>query len=159
MEGTITKGCGKNLPGIYICIRFMRFSAYIVYSLLLTCLFSALSSTPALACGGSKGCCKKETAKTVRKTCCNTSEQTGCDFCKTHKGCKGNCSGKSCPCSHSTNSGFQAFLTQGVFVCPLPEDPSFTKADWYFLNKIPAAVYLSIALPPKIGMDHPFDSQ
>ncbi|MFN4254585.1 MAG: hypothetical protein ACK4Q5_06230 [Saprospiraceae bacterium] len=32
----------------------------------------------------------------------------------------------------------------------LPLTETRTKADWYFLNKIPAAVYLSVWLPPKI---------
>lgn len=127
----------------------VRFLTTISIPIMLVILFTGFSTT-AVACAGSGGCCKKE-VKTSEKSCCkkaNSLDKT----CKDHTACKGSCGDSGCPCPQSScTSNFQA-LASAVFVFPNSWDASdiHTKADWYFLNKIPAAVYLSVWLPPKI---------
>jgi len=127
----------------------MRSIHSIAFSILLVCAFSAAPTAAAFACGTGADCCKKE-AKTERKACCQQTEGHAAP-CQKHKDCGGNCGDNGCPCpSHSTTCGFQPPALMSFEPSRLSVPDALTKADWYFLNKIPAAVYLSVWLPPKI---------
>lgn len=112
---------------------------------LLAFAFSALPTTAASACNKGAGCCNNEAVK-VPKTC---SEAYGDRSGK--NGCGGDCGNQDCPCPHPAPNALSALPTDH-FQTPtqLPLVETRSKADWYYLNKIPAAVYLSVWLLPKI---------
>jgi len=104
-----------------------------------------MPTTTAFACGKDGDCCKKELKK-EGKTCCDAhSERPEKDDC----GSSG--SEHHCPCPHPAPSTLSALPADHFQISErLPLAEARSKVDWYFLNKIPAAVYLSVWLPPKI---------
>lgn len=123
----------------------LRILTAISLPLLLAFAFSAMPKSAAFACGKGADCCKKEDKK-ERKSCCDAHGDR-----PEKDGCGGDCGKKDCPCPHAmpyASSALPADHFQTPTRLPLAETRS--KADWYFLNKIPAAVYLSLWLPPKI---------
>jgi hypothetical protein len=128
----------------------MKFSISILTIYTLIFAFTAMPSMSVFACGQSGGCGEKETCEntTHKKSCCaEEKEQT--QPCSDEKDCSGDCGAKGCQCASS-------FSPVPLFI-PLLENllspTAFLpkKATWYYLNKIPNAVYLSIWLPPKIN--------
>ena len=138
----------QNNKTNYFCVRFkqmLRVLTAISLPFLLVFAFSAMPTAAAFACGKGADCCKKEDKK-ERKSCCDAHGDR-----PEKDGCGGDCGKKDCPCPHAmpyASSALPADHSQIPARLPLAETRS--KADWYFLNKIPAAVYLSLWLPPKI---------
>jgi hypothetical protein len=129
----------------FVSKQMLRVLTSISLPFLLVFAFSAMPTAAAFACGKGADCCKKEVKK-EGKTCC---EAHG-DHSKKDD-CGGDCGKKGCPCPHPAPNAPSA-LPADHFQIParLPLAETRSKADWYFLNKIPAAVYLSLWLPPKI---------
>ena len=123
----------------------MRFLTAISLPFLLVFAFSAMPTTAAFACGTGANCCKKEVKKEA-DSCCKSHGEN-----EKKKDCDGDCGKKGCPCPHPASSAPSALPATNVQFSPSqPRIEQQSKANWYFLNKIPAAVYLSIWLPPKI---------
>ena len=121
----------------------MRFITLLFSTTVVLLVFAALSPSTAIACGENKVCC------TEKKTqdCENTPLKNSND----KQTCGGTCNDNTCHCPQVLLNLITDLPTEQVQVLPwrlILEKQS--KADWYFLNKIPAAVYLSIWLPPKI---------
>ena len=119
----------------------MRFSLSILPLFLLVFTFSAHPTNNVSACGGEDSCCKKEPREDDTDTCCKT-DQTKQNPCKGDK--------KGCPCPYSSSNTPSALPDDFPFSQKLPAIGCNSKAAWYFLNKIPPSVYLSVWLPPKI---------
>lgn len=118
----------------------LRIFKAISLQFLLVFAFAAMPTTTAFACGKDEDCCKKEVKK-EGKTCCDVyGERPEKDDCGKHR----------CPCPPAPSAP-SALPTDHFQISErLPLGEVHSKADWYFLNKIPAAVYLSVWLPPKI---------
>lgn len=111
---------------------------------LLAFAFAAMPTAAAFACGEGVDCCKTAVKK-ERETCCDThSDRPEKD------GYGGDCRKHGCPCPHPAPNAPAALPAEHPFFAQGSLTARRSKADWYFLNKIPAAVYLSIWLPPKI---------
>lgn len=118
-------------------------------SILLMLAFAVAPTSTALACGGSESCCKKEGQKEKGENSCSDNETENSNPCNEKKDCGGDCGNKGCHCP-TTFSTAQLIVSLPIKFalsnfCP-PK-----KAAWYYLNKIPKAVYLAIWLPPKIS--------
>lgn len=122
----------------------MRLFASLSLPFLLALAFFALPTTAAFACGRGADCCTKEVKKAA-KNCCNAHGDH-----EEKKGCGGDCGKKGCPCPSSALGTPTALPAEHPALAQRLSTETRSKADWYFLNKIPAAVYLSVWLPPKI---------
>ena len=125
----------------------MKILTSILLPFLLAFAFVAAPTGEAVACESGGGCCKKE-AKSEQKSCCsdNGDQSSPCDD---GDGCGGDCGHKGCHCPPTCPVAQIA----NIPVRPALNPPTPTlsgKAAWYFINKIPCAVYLSIWLPPKL---------
>lgn len=123
----------------------LRILTAISLPFLLVFAFAAMPTTTAFACGKGADCCKTAVKK-EGKTCCDTHGDH-----PEKDDCGGGCGKKGCPCPHPAPSAPSALPpAHNPFYAPHLCIEQQSKADWYFLNKIPAAVYLSVWLPPKI---------
>ena len=112
--------------------------------------FAAVPSNKALACSGKKDGCQKEVQKEKEKQSTCEKEAGHSSPCK-HKGdCGGKCGDKGCDCPAAFPTAQTAFTSIDFTLRP-PTRYLLSKADWYYLHKIPNAVYLSIWIPPKIS--------
>ncbi len=106
--------------------------------------FFLMSKTDVVACEAGHCCCKKEVKKSnsTSKKCCN-SEST---HHKKEESSK-KCNDKSCQClsfSHLAIPNLEPeFRLKSVFITSL--------TGWYYLDKAPQSIYLSLRLPPKIS--------
>jgi hypothetical protein len=126
----------------------MKFFANLFLPIVLMLVFGLLPTTNVAACGND--CCKKETKKAAQKSseCCQKGANKDAP-CEKNNDCGGDCQGNSCQCAPII-----------IFISPKNEvgwvdlKPTYfvisTKANWYFLQKIPTDVFLSIFLPPKL---------
>lgn len=132
----------------------MKFLFSIFFSFLLVFVLVALPTSNASACGGA--CCKKEQkeVKKEKKNCCSKKKKK-CNDTKENQedknGCGGDCGSTGCHCPSPTFhfsaiSIIRAFDLQAVI-----SDFYLPKTSWYFDEKIPNSVYLSLWLPPKIS--------
>lgn len=123
----------------------LRLPIAISLQFLLVLAFSAMPMAAALACGEGADCCKKE-VKEASKSCCEAHNDR-----PEKDNCGGDCGNHGCPCPAPAPNAHSA-LPAEHFQIParLPIAETRSKAGWYFLNNIPAAVYLSVWLPPKI---------
>jgi hypothetical protein len=111
--------------------------------------FMAAPINPALACGGSETCCKKEVQEQhIEKTDCEK-ETEDLHSCNNEKDCGGECGKKDCHCP-STFSSAQFAVPLSIKLA-LPDFCPPKKSAWFYLHKIPKSIYLSIWLPPKIS--------
>ena len=110
--------------------------------------FTAMPSMSAFACGKSGSCGNNETQEntTHKKSCCAEENEQPCG---NEKDCAGDCGGKGCQCASSFSHAQLFIQLFENLISPIATLPK--KATWYYLNKIPNAVYLSIWLPPKIN--------
>jgi hypothetical protein len=127
----------------------MKFFACIFLPFILTFVFGAMPNSNVYAC--ESNCCKKEVkTKETKQNCCSKDNENT-QPCSEKKDCGGDCGQQGC---HCPSAFFPVIST--VFLVDLPVLPTFnaplSKADWYFQNTIPSAVYLSIWLPPKIAV-------
>ncbi len=128
----------------------MKLIASIFFTFALLFAFVAASTTSAFACGASsKSCCKKEVKEETKKdndtkSCC---DKKG----KNKKDCSDDCGKKGCHCPQQTWSN--ALMIAPIIEMKLSKHNfSYTsKTNWYYLEKIPNAVFLSLWLPPKIN--------
>jgi hypothetical protein len=124
----------------------MKLMTSIYFTLALMFAFVAAPTNSAFACGGgSESCCKKEVKKdSDTKSCCNKKG-------KNKKGCDGNCGKKGCHCPQQTCSN--ASIIPQIIEINFPKHNFSLKSqtNWYYLEKIPNSVYLSLRLPPKIS--------
>lgn len=124
----------------------MKLITSIFFTFALIFAFAAVPTNSAYACGGdSKSCCKKEVKKNDdTKECCGKKG-------KNKKGCDGDCGKKDCHCpqqiSHNTS------IIAPIIEMKLPNHNFSYKplTNWYYLERIPNSVYLSLWLPPKIS--------
>jgi hypothetical protein len=127
----------------------MKFLTSILLPVALMLAFVAAPINTAVACGGSESCCKKGGEKEKGNNSCCESKTDNSKPCNEEKDCGGDCGKKGCHCPST-------FSTAQLAV-PIPLKLAFPnfcppkKAAWYYLNKIPKAVYLAIWLPPKIS--------
>ena len=127
-----------------------RFFTLITLPFLLAVAFATLPVSTALACSGDSACCKKEVKQPQKERNCCATKQAKSHPCKKQNDTDGHCGKKSCPCPQSSPAPAAALPAEIQLGRLLPYSKPQTKAGWYFLTKIPAAVYLSIWLPPKI---------
>ncbi len=128
----------------------MKFFTSIFFTLSLMFAFVATPTNSAYACGGdSKSCCKKEVKNETTKgndtqNCCGKKG-------KNKKGCDGDCGKKGCHCPQQTshNTSIIAQIIEMKF--PNHNFTYKSLTNWYYLEKIPNSVYLSLWLPPKIS--------
>ena len=118
----------------------------IFFTFTLIFAFVAVPTNSAYACGGgSKSCCKKEVKKDDdTKECCGKKG-------KNKKDCDGGCGKKGCHCPQQTSHN--TTIIAPIIVITLPKHNFSYKSlsNWYYLEKIPNSVYLSLWLPPKIS--------
>jgi hypothetical protein len=127
----------------------MKFFAPIFLPLVLMLVFGLVPTTNVRACGNE--CCEttaKKDAKNLKNCCENDGGQN--TPCEKNHDCGGHCHGNSCHCGPIFS--FIQPKNDGVRV-DLRFSFSFisTKAGWYFKQKIPTDVFLSIFLPPKLA--------
>jgi hypothetical protein len=130
---------------LYTRMKF-SFSILTIYTLIFA--FTAMPSMSAFACGKSGSCGNNETQEntTPQKSCCAEEQAQPCGD---EKDCAGDCGGKGCQCASSFTHVPLLLHSIENPISPVAFLPK--KAIWYYLNKIPNAVYLSIWLPPKIN--------
>jgi hypothetical protein len=126
----------------------LSISILTIYTLIFA--FTAMSPVSVFACGKSSGCGKKETCEntTSKKSCCSA-EKEQAQPCGDERDCAGDCGDKGCQCAASFSHAQLFIQLVENLLSPIAFLPK--KATWYYLNKIPNAVYLSIWLPPKIN--------
>ncbi len=114
---------------------------------ILVSVFFALPIPAAVACGGGSDCCKKE-IKTDTKNCCQTDAACS-DSPQQQDNCGGDCGKQGCPCPQVA-FGLAGLPVEIQTCAAFPAPGIASKSVWYFLNRIPKDVFLSIWLPPKI---------
>lgn len=133
----------------------MKLLSSIFFSFALVIAFVALPSSNAFACGGS--CCKKEQQEVKKdkeikeKSCCCKKKKDNKEEKNDKKGCGGDCGSDGCHCSSSTFSFGAATLICQISLQSVATDFYLPKTNWYFDEKMPNSVYLSVWLPPKIS--------
>ncbi len=132
----------------------MKFLFSIFFSSVLVFVLVALPTSNASACGGA--CCKKEQkeVKKEKKNCCSKKKKN-CNDNKENQddknGCDGDCGKKGCHCPQQTS--YNTSMISPIIELKFPKHNYSYKSqtNWYYLEKIPNSVYLSVWLPPKIS--------
>lgn len=126
-------------------LQNMQILTSMIFSFALMLAFVSAPADTAIACSKGGNCTKME----VKKNCCGEKDDDHFKPCSKKDGCDGECGQKGCRCPQTCSVG--QFLDTPIQFALNPFISHFSsKADWYFLNKIPAAVYLSVWLPPQI---------
>jgi hypothetical protein len=125
----------------------MKFLTSLFLTIFLTFVFSATLTTETYACG--VDCCKTEVkTQESNQSCCSSSSEDA-QPCSEKNDCGGDCENNGCHCPQTITFAKIALISSD-FCLIFPFFAPLSKADWYFQNTIPSAVYLSIWLPPKI---------
>ncbi|MBL7780781.1 MAG: hypothetical protein JNM22_06150 [Saprospiraceae bacterium] len=127
----------------------MKFLSSIFLPFALMLVFLAAPTSNAFACGGGESCGKREEQKGSQEKSCCSQETDYSKPCNDKKDRGGDCGKKNCHCPTTFSHGQIAVAAPLKLALPIYCLPK--KAAWYYLNKTPSAVYLSIWLPPKIS--------
>jgi hypothetical protein len=127
----------------------MKFLTSILLTVALMLAFVAAPTSTAFACGGSENCCKNGGEEEKGNNSCCENETENSNPCNEGNDCGGDCGKKGCHCP-VTSSHAPGLLSHHSKL-PHPFFDLSQKAVWYYLHKIPKAVYLAIWLPPKIN--------